>query len=157
MCAYRIKSELREIAAAPPVGISACPLGESLFTWIATIWGPAGSHYDGGRFRLKIKFPEEYPLKPPNAAFIDDCFHPNVSEQGSICLDVLKEAWSPVMSVRTVLLSIQSLLGEPNPDDPFNSRAAKLYQENLPAFVQRVRDGCRENEERRKREEQHIF
>ncbi len=58
--------------------------------------------------------------------FESQCFHPNVDQNGNICLDILKEKWSAAYSVRTVLLSIQSLLGEPNNDSPLDAYAAKV-------------------------------
>jgi len=69
----------------------------------------------------------DYPFKAPSVRFETACFHPNVDQHGNICLDILKEKWSAAYSVRTVLLSIQSLLGEPNNDSPLNAYAAKVY------------------------------
>ena len=68
----------------------------------------------------------DYPFKAPSVRFETACFHPNVDQHGNICLDILKEKWSAAYSVRTVLLSIQSLLGEPNNDSPLNAYAAKV-------------------------------
>jgi ubiquitin-conjugating enzyme E2 C len=67
--------------------------------------------YEGLKFKLLLSFPAEYPFKAPAVRFDTPCFHPNVDTHGNICLDILKDKWSPVHNVRTVLLSIQSLLG----------------------------------------------
>lgn len=89
----------------------------------------AGTVYNGLSYKLSLKFPAEYPFKAPTVKFETPCFHPNVDQHGNICLDILKEKWSAAYSVRTVLLSIQSLLGEPNNDSPLNTYAAKLWDQ----------------------------
>ena len=83
--------------------------------------------HDAGPSRLNlVHTPADYPFKAPCVRFETACFHPNVDQHGNICLDILKEKWSAAYSVRTVLLSIQSLLGEPNNDSPLNAYAAKV-------------------------------
>jgi ubiquitin-conjugating enzyme E2 C len=76
-----------------------------------------------------MKFPDEYPYSAPTIKFITPCFHPNVDQHGNICLDILKEKWSAAYSVTTVLISLQSLLGEPNNDSPLNNVAAELWDQ----------------------------
>jgi ubiquitin-protein ligase len=78
----------------------------------------AGSPYAGGVFFLDIHFPPDYPFKPPKVTFKTRIYHCNISSNGSICLDILKEQWSPALTVSKVLLSICSLLTDPNPGDP---------------------------------------
>ena len=98
----------------PPVhpGISAFPDGDSLFSWVATVAGPKDSVYAGHTFKLRLEFPADYPYKAPSVQFTSPCFHPNVDQHGNICLDILKENWSALYEARTILISIQSLLGE---------------------------------------------
>ncbi|TWW55243.1 Ubiquitin-conjugating enzyme E2 A [Takifugu flavidus] len=91
-----------------------------------------------GTFKLTIEFTEEYPNKPPTVRFISKMFHPNVYADGSICLDILQNRWSPTYDVSSILTSIQSLLDEPNPNSPANSQAAQLYQENKREYEKRV-------------------
>ena len=93
-------------------GISAFPDGDKLFEWIATVHGPADSVYDGLKYKLRLEFPAAYPYTAPTVKFVTPCFHPNVDQHGNICLDILKEKWSALYEVRTILLSIQSLLGK---------------------------------------------
>ncbi|KAK9822375.1 hypothetical protein WJX81_004093 [Elliptochloris bilobata] len=107
--------------------LSAFPDGDSLFSWVGTIHGAAGTVYEGLSYKLSLRFPTEYPFKAPAVRFQTPCFHPNVDHHGNICLDILKDKWSAAYSVRTVLLSLQSLLGEPNNDSPLNTHAAKLW------------------------------
>ena len=95
--------------------------------WIATIDGPKDTVYDKLSYRMAIKFSAHYPFKAPQVKFLNHCFHPNISPLGDICLDILKENWSALYDVRTILLSIQSLLGEPNLDSPLDQQAAKLW------------------------------
>jgi ubiquitin-conjugating enzyme E2 C len=83
--------------------------------------------YEGHVYKLSLKFPSNYPYAPPTVKFETPCFHPNVDQFGNICLDVLKEEWSAVYNVKSVLLSIQSLLGDPNNDSPLNGYAAALW------------------------------
>lgn len=98
--------------------------------WICYIYGPTDSEYEGGIFKLSVLFGARYPYNSPTINFINQVYHPNISTCGSICLDILKDKWSPALSLYKVLLSIQSLLTDPNPDSPLNSDAAHLYRTN---------------------------
>lgn len=108
--------------------------------------GPKDTVYDGQRYRLLLEFPNSYPYSPPAVHFLTKCFHPNIDINGSICLDILKEKWSALYDVRTILLSIQSLLGEPNNESPLNSQAASLwpdqasYKKHLDQFYEKNKD-----------------
>ncbi|XP_059126509.1 ubiquitin-conjugating enzyme E2 B isoform X6 [Peromyscus eremicus] len=97
-----------------------------------------GTPFEDGTFKLVIEFSEEYPNKPPTVRFLSKMFHPNVYADGSICLDILQNRWSPTYDVSSILTSIQSLLDEPNPNSPANSQAAQLYQENKREYEKRV-------------------
>ena len=90
--------------------------------------GPSASPYEGGVFFVQIHFPPDYPFKPPKVSFQTKVYHPNVNNQGSICLDILKEQWSPALTISKVLLSICSLLTDPNPDDPLVPEIAHIYK-----------------------------
>lgn len=114
-------------------GISAFPESDNLSKWVGTIHGAAGTVYEDLRYKLSLEFPGGYPYSAPTVKFLTPCYHPNVDTQGSICLDILKDKWSALYDVRTILLSIQSLLGEPNSDSPLNTQAAELWR-NPTAF-----------------------
>jgi len=90
--------------------------------------GPEGTPYQGGVFNVKIQFPPDYPFKPPKVSFLTKVYHPNINSNGSICLDILKEQWSPALTVSKVLLSICSLLSDANPDDPLVPDIAHIYK-----------------------------
>ena len=97
-----------------------------LFHWQATLMGPEDSPYEGGVYFLDIKFPADYPFKPPRIRFTTKIYHCNINSNGGICLDILKDQWSPALTTSKVLLSICSLLCEPNPDDPLVPEIADL-------------------------------
>ncbi|KAH8290063.1 hypothetical protein KR044_006598, partial [Drosophila immigrans] len=126
----RIKRELDEITQHPPPNCSAELHKEDLFHWRATINGPGGSVYEGGVFKLDIRFPAAYPFRPPQIRFVTRIYHCNVDSRGVICLDVLDERWSPVMNIAKVLLSIWVLIGECNPNDPLVMGIANQYNFN---------------------------
>tara|TARA_Y100000389_G_scaffold204407_1_gene256764 strand:+ start:280 stop:726 length:447 start_codon:yes stop_codon:yes gene_type:complete len=130
MTTRRIESELTEMQENPIMNCSAGPVGNDLFEWWATIIGPVGSPYENGVFKLRINFPADYPFKPPKVVFITKIYHCNINSGGGICLDILKDQWSPALTVSKVLLSICSLMDDPNPDDPLVSEIANLLKED---------------------------
>lgn len=123
----RLQKELMALMMSSEKSISAFPEGENFFKWIGTICGPEDTVYKGQKYKLLLEFPNSYPYSAPNVRFLTPCFHPNVDLNGSICLDILKDKWSALYDVRTILLSIQSLLGEPNNDSPLNSQASQMW------------------------------
>ena len=123
----RLQTELMSLMTSSDAGISAFPDGDNIFSWVGTIEGAKGTAYENLKYSLTLSFANEYPFKAPVVKFSTPCFHPNVDQFGNICLDILKEQWSPAYNVRTILLSIQSLLGEPNNDSPLNTHAAGLW------------------------------
>mmetsp|Transcript_8211 Transcript_8211/g.24148 ORF Transcript_8211/g.24148 Transcript_8211/m.24148 type:complete len:156 (+) Transcript_8211:138-605(+) len=116
--AKRIQKELAEISLEPPTNCSAGPKGDNLYEWVSTILGPPGSPYNGGVFFLDIHYPNDYPFKPPKVTFRTRIYHCNINSSGQICLDILKDQWSPALTISKVLLSICSLLTDANPHDP---------------------------------------
>ncbi|MBV96295.1 Ubiquitin-conjugating enzyme E2 E3, partial [Eschrichtius robustus] len=92
------------------------PKGDNIYEWRSTILGPPGSVYEGGVFFLDITFSSDYPFKPPKVTFRTRIYHCNINSQGVICLDILKDNWSPALTISKVLLSICSLLTDCNPD-----------------------------------------
>ena len=133
----RIHKELGDLGKDPPAGCSAGPMSEEeedLRNWSAAIVGPDESPYAGGLFFLNITFPPDYPFKPPKVIFTTKIYHPNVNSNGSICLDILKEQWSPALTISKVLLSVLSLLTDPNPDDPLVPDIAQLYKSDIKKY-----------------------
>lgn len=142
----RLQKELMVLMMSSEKGISAFPDGENIFKWIGTISGPASTVYTGHTYRLQLEFPNSYPYSAPIVKFLTPCFHPNVDLNGSICLDILKDKWSALYDVRTILLSIQSLLAEPNNESPLNAQASVMwanqaaYKKYLDAFYEKHKD-----------------
>merc|ERR1712079_574971 len=135
MALKRIQKELIDLGKDPPVNCSAGPTDESnQFTWQATIMGPDDSPYTGGVFFLNIHFPPDYPFKPPKVTFTTKIYHANINSNGSICLDILKDQWSPALTISKVLLSISSLLTDPNPDDPLVPEIANIFKTDVDRY-----------------------
>ncbi|KAK6496778.1 Ubiquitin-conjugating enzyme E2 11 [Arthrobotrys musiformis] len=127
----RLQKELMQLMMSPSPGISAFPDDPcNLLKWTATIAGPDDTYFAGKNFKLSFTFPGDYPLQPPTVIFTTPMFHPNVDMAGRICLDILKDKWSAVYNVQSILLSLQSLLGEPNNKSPLNGQAAQLWDED---------------------------
>jgi len=140
MASKRILKELKDLQKDPPTSCSAGPVADDMFHWQATIMGPPDSPYAGGVFVVTIHFPPDYPFKPPKVAFRTKVFHPNINSNGSICLDILKEQWSPALTISKVLLSICSLLTDPNPDDPLVPEIAHMYKNDKPKYESTARN-----------------
>lgn len=136
----RIMKEQKNLSLDPPSNCSAGPVDDSnIFQWEATILGPSDSPYADGIFKLQITFPDNYPYHPPKIRFTTRIFHPNINKQGGICLDILKDQWSPALTIGKVLLSICALMSDPNPDDPLLSDVAQLYTDDRDGYNARAR------------------
>lgn len=134
MAARRLTKELQEVSKQifkndDTDSIELGPLENNLFVWNASFFGPSGTPYEGGKFHIRINVPNNYPMNPPKAYFITPIFHPNIHfKSGEICLDILKDRWSPALTLLTVCRSIRSLLDSPEADSPFNCDAGNLIQ-----------------------------
>jgi len=125
----------------PPDNCSAGPSDENdLFVWRATIMGPEGSPYHGGIFNLSINIPADYPFKAPKIMFTTKIYHCNVNSNGAICLDILKDNWSPALTISKALLSICSLMDDPNPNDPLVPDIANLFVKDRERHDQNARN-----------------
>jgi ubiquitin-conjugating enzyme E2 D len=131
----RLQKEYQDIYTDPPSNCSATPYADNIYEWTAQIYGPEDTPYAGGIFNLHILYPPNYPFKPPKVNFITKVYHPNIDSSGNICLDILKDHWSPALTISKVLLSICSLMNEPNPDDPLVPDIAKEYTTNRAQYV----------------------
>ncbi|KAL0127466.1 hypothetical protein PUN28_005624 [Cardiocondyla obscurior] len=105
--------------------------------------GPEDSPFEGGLFKLELFLPEDYPMSAPKVRFITKIYHPNIDRLGRICLDILKDKWSPALQIRTVLLSIQALLSAPNPDDPLANDVAELWKVNESEAIRNAKEWTR--------------
>ena len=132
----RITKETQRLLAEPVEGVSATPYEDNMRYFNVVIAGPVDSPYEGGVFRLELFLPQEYPMGPPKVRFLTKMYHPNIDRLGRICLDTLKDKWSPALTLSKVLISISSLLSEPNPDDPLEPDIAKELQDSKEKFNQ---------------------
>ena len=139
MANKRLKKELLELEKCPPDNCSAGPTDNDLFNWTATIVGPNGTPYENGIFKLSILYPTDYPFKAPKVQFVTKIYHPNINSGGSICLDILKDQWSPALNTSKILLSVCSLLDDPNPDDPLVPEIASLFKKNRNLYNMKAR------------------
>lgn len=149
----RLLQEYRHLCEDPVDGIVAGPLDEEdFFRWEALITGPEGTAYEGGVFPAALSFPADYPLSPPTMTFTCDMWHPNVYANGEVCISILHppgedptqyessaERWSPVQSVEKILISVVSMLAEPNDESGANIDASRMWREDRAAFDARVR------------------
>jgi len=126
----RILKETSRLISEPVPGITALPDDHNARYFHVTIAGPKDSPFEDGKFKLELFLPEEYPMAAPKVRFMTKIYHPNVDKLGRICLDILKDKWSPALQIRTVLLSIQALLSAPNPDDPLANDVAETWKIN---------------------------
>ncbi|KAL6304482.1 ubiquitin-conjugating enzyme/RWD-like protein [Sparassis latifolia] len=126
----RIHREIADLKREDLGAISLTPSSDSLFNWSATIPGPEGSVYEGGLFHVDIVLATDYPFSAPKVTFRTRIYHMNINDRGNICIDILKHNWSPALSLFKVILSLSSLLTDPNPKDPLVPSIANEYMRN---------------------------
>lgn len=136
----RLMKDFEKVKAENDEDIIASPNESDIMSWTAVMIGPKDTIWEQGTFKLTLKFTDEYPNKPPQINFTTKMFHPNIYNDGSICLDILKNQWSPIYDVWAVLNSIRSLLSDPNPNSPANNEAAQLFTENRVEYNRRVQE-----------------
>jgi ubiquitin-protein ligase len=113
---------------------------ENITKWSAAVFGPEGTEWEGGVFRLTVSFPDDYPIHAPDVRFVPPYpFHPNVYANGKICIDILQHNWSAAYELASVLTSVQALLIDPNPQSPANNEAAMLFTDNRAEYNRRVK------------------
>ncbi|KAL9646214.1 hypothetical protein ABK040_008087 [Willaertia magna] len=146
MAQKRIMKDLANLQQNGLEGVEAGPVGEDIFTWDAYIEGPTGTPYEGGKWKLKIQFPVDYPFTSPKIHFVTPIYHPNVNTDGKICLNILDKEWNPAVNISQVLDTIKILIREPNPESAVLPSIGKLYETNREAF----------NEEAKRHTEEHA-
>lgn len=135
-----IYQETERLITDPVPGITATPHEDNLRYFDVTLTGPSGSPYEDGVFKLELYLPDDYPMTAPKVRFLTRIYHPNIDRLGRICLDVLKNNWSPALQIRTILLSIQALLSSPNPDDPLANEVAEQWKGNYEEAIKTAKE-----------------
>ncbi|XP_073001855.1 SUMO-conjugating enzyme SCE1-like [Typha latifolia] len=140
----RLAEERKAWRKDHPFGFVATPETSSgsinLMVWHCRIPGKKGTDWEGGYYPLSVHFDEDYPSKPPKCNFPPGFFHPNVFPSGQVCLSILSRGWSPAITVKQILVGVQELLDNPNPNDPAFSDCIKVYRENIDEYKRRIRE-----------------
>jgi ubiquitin-conjugating enzyme E2 D/E len=134
MAKKRLLSELSRLSEEDKEVFIITPQEYKITTWDGCIFGPKDTPYEGGKFNIIITFPSDYPYNPPLILFKTKIYHPNINENGAICLDILKDEWSPILTVSKIMYSLSSLLSEPNADDPLVDNIAYEMKHNPELF-----------------------
>ncbi|MCJ1448421.1 MAG: E2 SUMO-conjugating protein ubc9 [Stictis urceolatum] len=152
LCQNRLTQERKQWRRDHPFGFFARPAkaangGLDLKKWECGIPGKDKTKWAGGLFKVDLLFPDEYPTKPPKCKFTPPLFHPNVYPSGTVCLSILneEEGWKPAITVKDILLGIQSLLDEPNPDSPAQADAYNLFKKDKESYARKVQQIVKEN------------
>lgn len=135
----QVYKEVSTLTSDPPEGIKIIPNEEDITDVQVSIEGPEGTPYAGGIFRMKLILGKDFPAAPPKGYFLTKIFHPNVSSNGEICVNVLKKDWKAELGIRHVLLTIKCLLIHPNPESALNEEAGRLLLENYEEYASRAR------------------
>jgi ubiquitin-conjugating enzyme E2 A len=146
LCNMRITKELKKLLSDDKLEGIVIEEPQDIMRWNVKIKGAPGTFYEDGIFDMLIRFDEDYPVKPPSVKFLTPMFHPNIYRDGKICVDILQyHEWTPSQNIRTILISIQSLLMDPNPASPANREAAELYGKDIKEYEKKVRQFIKEN------------
>ncbi|CAK4075650.1 unnamed protein product [Aphanomyces euteiches] len=157
-----LRRQFTELSRNPPEGVSV-GLGddENLFNWEIMLVGPPDTLYEGGFFKARLEFPSDFPNMPPKMTFISDMWHPNVYPNGVVCISILHppgedrmnaqesadERWRPILGVEAILVSVISMLSDPNDDSPANIDAAVEWRNDKEGFKKHCRRVVRKSQE----------
>ncbi|KAK9710751.1 Ubiquitin-conjugating enzyme [Popillia japonica] len=142
----RLKRELSKFEKKPPKGIWFSPKEDKLNIFEASLIGPENSPYSDGLFKLEILIPDNYPFLPPSIKFLTKVYHPNIDDNGRICLDLIKMPpagnWKPTIGIEGLLIAIQMLLQNPNPNDPLMADIAEEFVNDKKEFERKAKLWC---------------
>lgn len=137
-----IKNILKDVSSGVTVELKDA---SSIQLMVGSLKGPSDTPYEGGIFYVDIELDDQYPFVPPKMKFITKVWHPNISSaSGAICLDILKDQWSPALTIKTAMLSLQALLSTPEPNDPQDAVVAKQYLTDKKGFDRTAMEWTRE-------------
>jgi len=149
----RLSKELKDLHKDPVGGFKVeLPEENNLFEWHVFIQGPPDSYYEGGIFRAQMNFPDDYPNSPPKLKFLSHFWHPNVYIDGGVCISILhmpdpmnpeerpEECWRPIQTVESILVSVISMLSDPNFSSPANVDASVELRKNAESYKKRIKE-----------------
>jgi len=136
----RVMKEFSDFNANPVPGWLAFVGADNPMVWKAIMQGPASSVYEGGNWLVSVQFPVDYPFKPPRVRFVTRIYHCNINNDGGVCLDILKDAWSPALTITKIFASLTSLVSEPNPDDALDAFKAQVYRTDRARYLAEARE-----------------
>jgi ubiquitin-conjugating enzyme E2 S len=136
--ATRLLREIAQLVQAPPEGFTVDATDDYMHI-NAVLTGPEDTPFAGGQFRLRLDVPDDYPHSALKGTFDTPIFHPNVSPQGDICVNVLKREWREDVTLRHVFMIIRCLLIEPYAESALNPDAARLNMEDYAAYASRAK------------------
>ena len=155
----RLMLEAKQMTIKPPDGVIAGLVSEdNPYQWETLLMGPDDTPFEGGCFRAVLDFPRTYPMNPPTMRFTTPMWHPNIYKDGKVCISILhapghdptgydnpEEQWSPMQSTEKVILSVMSMLADPNDESPANVDAAKMWRTNREEYLELVRKTVRQS------------
>lgn len=136
----RIMKELQDLENDPHPNCSIFPTEDDITYWNVYMVGPDTTPYENGTFHLLVEIPPAYPFKPPRVKFITPVYHCNINKNGSICHAILKDQWSPALTLKKVLDCIFGLLLTPEPSDPLDAYIATEYRMDYEQFVRNAKE-----------------
>ena len=154
MALKRLQNEYKQYIKDPNVHYSICPDDNNFLLWDIILFGPSDTIFEGGLFNCQLKFSKDYPNIPPEFKFTNNFFHPNIYPDGKVCMSILhewidiygyeeiSERWNPSHSVNSILMSLLSILTEPNFESPANVDASKLWKEDFNAYKKIIYKLC---------------
>ncbi|CAG9320188.1 unnamed protein product [Blepharisma stoltei] len=149
----RLQNEFRELSQNEDIGFSVGLIDDNLFNWSVCFSGPQDTAWEGGLYMATLRFPPQYPNSPPEMIFRTEMWHPNIFPDGRVCISILhppgedqfnqyesaSERWRPILGVEAILVSVISMLNDPNLDSPANIDAAVQYRNDKSGYLRRVR------------------
>uniref|UniRef100_A0A914HHY0 UBC core domain-containing protein n=1 Tax=Globodera rostochiensis TaxID=31243 RepID=A0A914HHY0_GLORO len=146
--------QLAELQEKPTDGFSVQGIADgNILKWRVVVFGPPDTHYEGGTFLAQLDFPNNYPQRPPKMRFLSNVLHPNIYRNGFVCISILhepgdgpfgvekaSERWQPIHTVESIVISVQSLLSEPNFKSPANLEASVMFRKNPEEYNEKLRE-----------------
>jgi len=152
MALKRLNIEYKQYLKDPSSYYSININENNMLNWKVLIFGPSETIYESGVYECEFNFSRDYPNKPPEFKFITNIPHPNIYPDGKVCISILhdgvdefnyediSERWNPSHSVNSIIMSVISMLSNPNLESPANVDIAVLYRDNYDKYKKIIYD-----------------